>query len=118
MNLKFQGQRLRFARMYNGLSVTDLANQVGLSKQLISQYENDETSPGHEKVLTMANALGFPYDFFMTEDICCMLRMLLRKEEPLIQEIAEDICCNFEKLLQEHRLTVIADRYHEKAAEK
>lgn len=69
MNLKFQGQRLRFARMYNGLSVTDLANQVGLSKQLISQYENDETSPGHEKVLTMANALGFPYDFFMTEDI-------------------------------------------------
>lgn len=55
---------------------------------------------------------------FMTEDICCMLRMLLRKEEPLIQEIAEDIYCNFEKLLQEHRLTVIADRYHEKAAEK
>lgn len=55
---------------------------------------------------------------FMTEDICCMLRMLLRKEDTLIQEIAEDIYCNFEKLLQEHRLTVIADRYHEKAVEK
>lgn len=69
MNRKFQGQRLRFARMYNGLSVTDLANQVGFSKQLISQYENDETSPSHEKVVILSETLGFPYEFFMTEDI-------------------------------------------------
>lgn len=68
MNRKFQGQRLRFARMYNGLSVTDLANQAGLSKQLISQYENDETSPSHEKVFVLSETLGFPYEFFMTED--------------------------------------------------
>ncbi len=68
MNRKFQGQRLRFARMYNGLSVTDLANQAGLSKQLISQYENDETSPSHEKVFVLSETLGFPYEFFMAED--------------------------------------------------
>lgn len=68
MNRKFQGQRLRFARMYNGLSVTDLANQAGLSKQLISQYENDETSPSHEKVFVLSETLGFPYEFFMTAD--------------------------------------------------
>ena len=68
MNRRFQGQRLRFARMYNGLSVTDLANQAGLSKQLISQYENDETSPSHEKVLVLSETLGFPYEFFMMED--------------------------------------------------
>jgi Zn-dependent peptidase ImmA (M78 family)/DNA-binding XRE family transcriptional regulator len=54
--------------MYNGLSVTDLANQAGLSKQLISQYENDETSPSHEKVFVLSETLGFPYEFFMAED--------------------------------------------------
>jgi Zn-dependent peptidase ImmA (M78 family)/transcriptional regulator with XRE-family HTH domain len=69
VNRKFQGQRLRFARMYNGLSVTDLANQAGLSKQVVSQYENDETSPSHEKVVVLSETLGFPYEFFMTEDL-------------------------------------------------
>lgn len=55
---------------------------------------------------------------FMTEDICCMLRMLLRKDETLIQEVADDIYCNFEKMLKEHNLVVLADKYHEKAADK
>lgn len=68
MNRTFQGQRLRFARMYSGLSVTDLANRAGLSKQLISQYENDETSPSHDKVFILSETLGFPYNFFITED--------------------------------------------------
>lgn len=46
------------------------------------------------------------------------LRLLLICARRGYITIAEDIYCNFEKLLQEHRLTVIADRYHEKAAEK
>lgn len=55
---------------------------------------------------------------FMAEDICCMLRMLLRKDESTIKEVAEDIYYNFEKMLKEHKLVVVADKCHEAAADK
>ena len=36
---KFNGERLRIARIYNGISLTDLADRAEISKQSISLYE-------------------------------------------------------------------------------
>ena len=36
---KFNGDRLRNARIYNGISLTDLATQADIKKQSISLYE-------------------------------------------------------------------------------
>lgn len=65
---KFQGERLKNARQLRGLTLTALAEQTGISKQSISQYENGDTRPEHERGFRLASVLNVPYDFFLTED--------------------------------------------------
>lgn len=65
---KFNGDRLKKARIYNGISLTDLATQADIKKQSISLYENGKNVPDHEKVRVLARVLGFPYDYFFQKD--------------------------------------------------
>lgn len=65
---KFNGERLKSARVYRGLSITDLANLADVSKQAISQFENDKNPPGLETLLKLISALGFPREFFYIDD--------------------------------------------------
>ena len=44
---KFYGERLRSARMYRGLTLTELAKRTEISKQSISLYENDNNTPDY-----------------------------------------------------------------------
>lgn len=50
--------------------MTELAKQSDISKQSLSLYANGENIPPYENVVKIANALEFPFDFFMTEDLC------------------------------------------------
>lgn len=65
---KFNGDRLRNARIYNGISLTDLATQADIKKQSISLYENGKNTPDYEKVCVLARILGFPFEYFFQED--------------------------------------------------
>lgn len=65
---KFNGERLKSARIYRGLSITDLANSADVSKQAISQFENGKNPPGLETLLKLIAALRFPREFFYVED--------------------------------------------------
>lgn len=64
----FNGNRLRLARQYRGMSISDLADKTMISKQAISQFENGKTSPGFETLLKLMNVLGFPREYFHQED--------------------------------------------------
>ena len=61
---KFYGERLRSARMYRGLTLTELAKRTEISKQSLSLYENDNNTPDYMKVRLLASELNFPYDYF------------------------------------------------------
>lgn len=67
---KFKGQRLKEALQFRGMRMTELAKQSDISKQSLSLYANGENIPPYENVVKIANALEFPFDFFMTEDLC------------------------------------------------
>ena len=67
---KFNGQRLREALQFRSMKMTDLAKQTGISKQSISLYANNENTPPFENVLKIAHILSFPFDFFVTADLC------------------------------------------------
>ena len=56
---KFYGERLRSARMYRGLTLTELAKRTEISKQSISLYENDNNTPDYMKVRLLASELTF-----------------------------------------------------------
>lgn len=65
---KFYGARLKNARMYRGLTLTELAKRTEISKQSLSLYENDNNTPDHMKVRDLASELSFPYDYFFQKD--------------------------------------------------
>lgn len=64
----FNGKRLKNARLFRGLTLTELANRTDISKQSLSLYENEKNIPEHERVFTLASSLNFPYEFFFQKD--------------------------------------------------
>ena len=62
----FNGNRLKSARQYRGLTVEELSQKINVSKQTISQYENGiiENVP-FDKILSLSNQLDFPYHYFI-----------------------------------------------------
>ena len=65
----FRGERLKNARLFRGITLSELAERTGISKQSISQYENGST-PDIQRVIVMAHELEFPPEYFLQEDSC------------------------------------------------
>ena len=65
---EFNGERLKIARLYRGKTISELAGETGISKQAISQFENNKTAPGFETVLNLMNSLNFPREYFHQKD--------------------------------------------------
>ena len=66
---KFNGDRLRKARIYNGLTLTELAEKTEISKQSISLYENGKNVPDYQRVRAISQVLDFPTGYFFQDDI-------------------------------------------------
>lgn len=61
---QFNGSRLREGRIYRGYTITDLANELEVSKQMISKYENNKAVPTFESLIQISNILKFPKEYF------------------------------------------------------
>ena len=59
--------RLKEARRAKGLSQTELAVAVGVTRQAVSSYEQSEPHPEPTVFANIARALGQPYSFFTGE---------------------------------------------------
>ncbi len=61
------GTNLTRARQLRGLTMEELANMVGCSKQLISHYENGIRHPESKTLLSIASALDLELDYFYND---------------------------------------------------
>lgn len=61
---QFNGKRLKIARLYRNLSVSDLAEKIGVKKQAVSQFEIGDAKPKIETELAIIRELGFSRRFF------------------------------------------------------
>ena len=68
MNI-FNPARLAEARAYKRLTGEELATSVGVSKQSISQFENNKAEPEYETLVRISSELGFPIRFFYEESV-------------------------------------------------
>lgn len=68
INREFNGERLKSARKYRGKTIKDLAEDIGVSKQAISQFENGKSAPLFETLIKIVNNLKFPRDYFYEKD--------------------------------------------------
>ncbi|MGN7300331.1 helix-turn-helix domain-containing protein [Ferdinandcohnia sp. SAFN-114] len=64
----FSPKRLKEARMSRGMTITELAEKVGVTKQAISQYELGQSSPKAETLMYLVNTLDFPKVYFYGQD--------------------------------------------------
>jgi len=65
----FSSSRLALARKRRGRTLVDLAGEVGVSAQSLSNYENLRQVPAPQVVDSLAVALGFPVSFFSASDM-------------------------------------------------
>ncbi|MBW4084094.1 ImmA/IrrE family metallo-endopeptidase [Paenibacillus sp. S150] len=65
---EFNGERLKAARIYRGKTIAELADDIGVTKQSVSLYENGKTKPSLETLFKLISALGFPREYFYEED--------------------------------------------------
>ncbi|WP_271401852.1 XRE family transcriptional regulator [Salinicoccus roseus] len=68
MKNKFNGNRFKEARLYNRLSITELATKLGVTKQMVSKYEHNNGEPSFEKSLKLFEVLNYPREFFYTAE--------------------------------------------------
>lgn len=66
----FNGNRLKTARQYRGLTVEELAQKINVSKQAVSQYETGriEDVP-FQRIFSISSVLNFPYKYFVQDDL-------------------------------------------------
>ena len=68
MSSKVNSTRLKEARLYRCMTMDELALDIGINKQAISQFENKKAYPEPLTLRRMADALDFPYAFFVEDD--------------------------------------------------
>lgn len=59
------GDRIAILRKAKGISQVELANIIGVSKQSISNWENNNIMPSVEMVITMADYFGCSSDYLL-----------------------------------------------------
>lgn len=65
---KINGEHIKTARLFRGLSLSDLSDKTGITKQALSLYENETIRPEINKLFLISKALDFPMDYFMCEE--------------------------------------------------
>lgn len=71
------GNRIRARRQEMGLSLRELAEQVGLTASFLSQIERDLTSPSIESLRKISDALEVPIFHFLLE---------VEKKSPVVRQ--------------------------------
>lgn len=65
----FNPNRLRFARKRRGLTIKYLADAIGKTPKIISDYENNKRKPTDKTLLLLSKELDFPLQFFFCDNI-------------------------------------------------
>ncbi|NQN52737.1 ImmA/IrrE family metallo-endopeptidase [Streptococcus suis] len=68
MAQEFNGDRLRESRYFRHYSISQLAENVGVSKQMISKYEKNLSKPSSEVLQKIIFELKFPLSYYQTKD--------------------------------------------------
>lgn len=107
---KFNGQRLKEALQFRGIKMSDLSKKIGISRQSLSLYANNDNNPPFENVRKIANTLCFPIDYFMTQDLCTTItnntyfrsQATARRKEQDAQKIKLEYVAKMSAVLMEY----------------
>ena len=76
------GEKVRNERNRLGLSQDELAKQIGVSRRVISSYENDSSRPrGTERYQKLADSLGVNINYLRMKHLSPMWKITMDAEE-------------------------------------
>ncbi len=86
-------ERIKQLRTERGLSQVDLAKTLNVSKQSVSNWENDNIQPSIEMLIKLSRVFSVSTDFLLGEDSRQYLEItgLAEKYIPHIQQIIDDM---------------------------
>ena len=86
-------ERIKQLRTERGLSQVELAEKLGISKQSVSNWENDNIQPSIEMLLKLSHIFSVSTDYLLGEDSRQFLEItgLNQKYIPHIQQIIDDL---------------------------
>ena len=74
------GQKLKEARIRSGLTQEDIVRQVGVSRQTVSNWENNRSYPDLASVLKLSDLYGMSLDDMLKEDSSLQRQMEEHKD--------------------------------------
>ena len=88
------GENIKKLRTVKGLSQVQIAQIVGVTKQSVSNWENDNIQPSIDMLIKLADTLSVSTDYLLDRESERKLdsKNLTDKEIAHIQEIINDIC--------------------------
>lgn len=86
-------QRIRSVRLSKNMSQVDLAKLLGVTKQSVSNWENDNIQPSIDILIRLSNVLSVPTDYLLGLDDRRYIEVngLSEQEISHIQQIINDI---------------------------
>lgn len=86
-------ERIKQLRIERGLNQVDLAAKLGVSKQSVSNWENDNIQPSIEMLLKLSHIFSVSTDYLLGEESRQFLEItgLEQKYIPHLQQIIDDL---------------------------
>lgn len=70
---QFQPDKIKELRDANGLTLEQLAEKTGVSKQVLSTWETGACEPRISSLNKVSAAMGIPFDFFFSDVITIVM---------------------------------------------
>ena len=127
-NNVFNGNKLKEARIYRGMSMGELADEIKITRQAVAQFENENNSisPSLDVIFKLAAILKFPVHYFYERNSYDIevgntyFRALLsaNKKDRMMEEKKTEIVASLYRFLSEYldfpQLNIIKSDYNEK----
>ncbi len=88
-------ERIRELRIAGGMNQVELANKLGVSKQSVSNWENDNIQPSIDMLVKLAHLFSVSTDYLLGEDnhmyldVSCLTKRQAQHIQQIINDIAE-----------------------------
>ena len=90
------GLRIKTLRQERGLTQSELASMAGVSRSLLTMYENETRNPNTKRLASIARALGVPPEALFDSgeevwDIALKLQLLSAENRAMLVRLAESL---------------------------
>lgn len=110
------GRRIRNSRAHKGLSMQEVADNIGVTKQMISKYEKGKSIPNSEKLIALSKLFQQKVDYFFRKPEVIIADINFRKKSKFgakkVNSLKEEVRIHIENYLFIENICGVNGTYH------